>query len=245
MPLAIKILPPLDLASTQPVIEQLAAGRRIPSADSMNQLVQSALALRHAAHLARAFTAWLPTMPASERATIRRLLRGLTIESATDGEAFIDDHGGYRGCVAYRLIGSARVVRLEHGYGYDNLEMYVYSNVRFEDLGPSPARKPSRRTDPETLEGERVAFKRPMNPTPAAAMLFKYLGPEETLSAETRMRLLLRLLFPWGRYLHGYAGLPENFYEEADRLYALSRSERARELRARDDDGEVIPFFIR
>ena len=244
MPLKIKILPPRDLASTQPLIETLAAGKRIPSADSMNQLVQSALALRHAAHLARAFTPWLRTLPDGERATIRRLIRGLTIESATDGDGFINDHGGYCGGVSYQLIGAARVVRVEHFYGYNNLEMQTHSNVRFEDLGPPPARASSRGTEPEALEGERVVFERPMDPTPAVAQLFTYLGPEETLSAETRMGFLLRLLFPWGRFLHGYVGLPENFYAEADRLYALSRRTRARELKARDDDGEVIPFFI-
>lgn len=244
MPLEIKILPPLDLSSTQPLIQQLAAGDPIPSADRMNQLVQSALALRHAAHLARAFVAWLPTLPADERATIHRLIRGLTIESATDGDGRIDDHGGYCGCVVYELIGSARVVRLDHFYGYNHLEMRITSTVRFEDLGPSPAHASSGRASPETLEGERVAFKQPMDPAPAVACLFSYLGPEENLSAVTRLRFLLRLLFPWGRYLHGYDGLPENFYEEADRLYALSRSKRARELKARDDDGEVIPFFM-
>lgn len=244
MPLEIKIRPPLDLASTQPLIQQLAAGDQVPSAESMNQLVQSALALRHAAHLARAFTAWLPTLPADERATIRRLIGGLTIESVTDGDGRIDDHGGYCGRVSYELIGSARVVRVEHVYGYNNLEMQIVSNVRFENLGPATARRSSGRVDPETFEGERVVFEQPMDPTPAVAQLFTSLGPEETLSAETRLRFLLRLLFPWGRYLHGYDGLPENFYDEADRLYALSRSKRARELKARDDDGEVIPFFI-
>lgn len=204
----------------------------------MEALLQSAFALRHKAHLQRAFAPWLRGLAPPEQRAVRPLLRKLTIESAAEANAFIDDHGGYRGALDYQLVGSLRTVGLQHFYGYNNSEMRTTSSLSFEDRGPARAG-----AKPETLEPERLHFEAPTDLAPATEMLFAYLGPS-ALSDATRMQFLLRLLFPWGRYLHGYEGVDEAFYTQADRLYALSRARRAKELKAREDDGEVIPFFL-
>lgn len=239
MPLEIKTRPRVGLARMQTIVAQLAANERVASAESMDALLRSAFALRHKAHLQRAFAPWVSALEEGERRVVRALLRKLTIESAEEANAFIDDHGGYRGQLEYALVGSARTVGLSHFYGHNHSEMRTTSALTLEDRGPAKAGAKA----PKTLASERLYFESPTDLVPAAEMLFAYLGPAE-LSAQTRLRFLLRLLFPWGRYLHGYEGADAAFYAQADRLYALSRARRAKELRAREDDGEVIPFFL-
>lgn len=244
MDFTIKIRPQLGLASVQQLVDQLAAAERVASAASMDQLVRSAFALRHAAHLQRCFDPWLRTLAEKERAPVEALLGKLVIESVEEGDGRIDDHGGYRGEIQYELVGSARTVGLRHFYGYNNIEQQITSSLTFEDRGPSTAVKKAAKKAAKKLESERLAFESPTDLAPAAEMLFAWLGSEDALSRETRLRFLLRLLFPWGRYLHGYEGATPEFYEDADRLYALSRARRSSELRAREEDGEIIPFFI-
>jgi hypothetical protein len=244
MDFTIKIRPQFGLATMKMLVDQLAARARVDSAASMDQLVRSAFALRHAAHLQRCFGPWLRTLAEKERAAVEALLRELVIESVEEGDGRIDGHGGYRGEIQYELVGSARTVGLRHFYGYNNIEQLITSSVTFDDRGSDPTMKKASKKAAKKLESERLAFESPTDLAPAAELLFAWLGAEDALSRGTRLRFLLRLLFPWGRYLHGYDGATPEFYEDADRLFALSRARRASELRAREDDGEIIPFFI-
>lgn len=243
MPLKIKVKPSLSLAGLRKLTEQLASSETA-SDKTMARLVASAHTLRHAAHLARTFDPWLPTLPPKERTAVAALLGGLTLESADEGDGCLDDHGGYRGEVLYSLAGSARVVGVHHFLGYNNDAMFTSTSLSFEDRGPSPAARKAGKKAPKKLEGERLFLEAPANLAPAADMLFAFLGPESALSRETRIRFLLRLLFPWGRYQRGHGGVSGRFYTDADRLYALTPAKRAVEIAAREDDGEVIPFFL-
>jgi len=243
MPLKIKVKPSMGLASLRKLTEQLASPET-PSLKTMARLVASAHTLRQAAHLERTFGPWLPTLPTKEQAAVKALLRGLTLESAEEGDGCLDDHGGYRGEVFYRLVGSARVVGVHHFFAYNNDSMCSSTSLSFEDRGPSPAAKKSGKKAPKKLANDRLFPESPAYLAPAADRLFAFLGPENALSRETRIRFLLRLLFPWGRYQRGYDGASGRFYADADHLYALTPAKRAIEIAARKDDGEVIPFFL-
>jgi hypothetical protein len=243
MPLKIKVKPSLGLASLHKITEQLSSPETAPD-KTMARLVACAHTLRQAAHLARTFGPWLPTLPTKEQTAVAALLGRLTVESADVGDGCLDDHGGYRGEVLYSLAGSARVVGVHHFFGYNNDAMFSSTSLSFEDRGPSLAARKAAKKAPKKLANERLFLEAPADLAPAADLLFAFLGPESALSRETRIRFLLRLLFPWGRYQRGYEGAGGRFYADADRLYALTPAKRAAEIAAREDDGEVIPFFL-
>lgn len=239
MPLMIKVTPSASLASLRKITEQLAS-LEAPPLKTMDGLVASALALRHAAHLGRVFEPWVPTLPAKEQAAIKALLGGLTVVSASEGDGCVDDHGGYRAEVRYKLTGSERVVSLHHLLAHDHSAMHTWTSLSLDDQGPSRASKKA----PKKLGEQRIFPEAPTNLAPAADQLFAYLGPEAALPRETRIRFLLRLLFPWGRFQRGYHGANRQFYKEADELYTLTPAKRATALAAREHDGEVVPFAL-